>query len=128
MNTGTFAGYLGRDAEMRSTPSGKQVLNYSVAVSVGFGDKKETLWVACAQWGTNGEKLAPYLVKGTAVCISGDVGIRTYEKKDGTTVAELTLNVQRVTLLGKGGAKAEPAAKPAAQKAAQNDFDDDIPF
>ena len=136
MNTGTFAGYLGRDAELRTTQSGHEVLNFSVGVSVGFGDHKKTLWVGCSLWGDRAEKLHPYLSKGTPVSVSGDVDLRTYETRDGKSGAELMLNVQRVTLMG-GGKKDEdrPAANNRTasapsntQQAAEREFDDDIPF
>lgn len=141
MNTGTFAGYLGRDAELRTTPGGHVVLNFSVGVSVGFGDNQKTLWVGCALWGDRAEKLAPYLTKGKPVSVSGDVDLRTYETNAGKSGAELTLNVQRVTLMGGRKDEERPAAnnrssnqstrQPAEQSqqtAATEDFDDDIPF
>lgn len=137
MNTGTFAGYLGRDAELRNTPAGHSVLNFSVGVTVGWGDNQKTLWVGCAMWGDRGEKLAPYLLKGKPVCVSGDIDLRTYETRDGKAGAELTLNVQRVTLMGGNKqndgqrgtdrpVRQERTGEPA--KAAPEDFDDDIPF
>lgn len=106
------------------------VLNFSVGVSVGFGDQQRTLWIGCALWGERGEKLAPYLTKGKPIAVTGDVDLRTYETRDGKSGAEITLNVQRVTLLGKGEAKgpASAPANPPAQKAARDDFDDQIPF
>jgi single-strand DNA-binding protein len=141
MNTGTFAGYLGRDAELRNA-GGTDVVNFSVGVTIGWGDKKKTLWVGCALWGERAEKLAPYLNKGQAVSVSGDVDLRTYKNGDGETGAELSLNVQRVTLLGKrNGEHSAPAGKsdrprqwgdaPAStpsQKSDSIDFDDDFPF
>lgn len=123
MNHGTFAGRIGRDGELRATPNGKEVCNFSVGVSVGYGEKKETLWVDCAIWGERGKKLAQYLTKGTAITVNGDVSVRTYEGKDGTK-AVLMLNVQGLTLQGGGDSK--PASKPAAKTA--DDFSDEIPF
>lgn len=113
MNTGTFAGRLGRNADLRQgdQPS-KSVCNFSVAVNVGWGDKKRTLWVGCAIWGERAEKLAQYLTKGTAVAVSGDVDLRQYEKKDGTAGAEITCNVQRLTLQGGGEEREDEQAKP----------------
>src|SRR3569832_916532 len=108
MNTGTFAGYLGRDAEAKAVPSGKTVINFSIGVSTGWGDKKSTLWVSCALWGERGEKLAQYLTKGSAVTVTGDVDVRAYSAKDGTPKAEIQCNVQRVTLQG-GKERAEPS-------------------
>ncbi len=138
MNHGTFAGRLGRGADLRQGDSpSKSVANFSVAVNVGFGEKKRTLWIGCALWGERAEKLAQYLTKGTAVTVSGDVDLRTYDKKDGTTGAEITCNVQRLTLQG-GGERAdndppqtlaERSQGKAPSSAAVDDFgDDQIPF
>lgn len=146
MNYAHFAGRLGHDASLRSTPDGKPVLNFSLAVDTGWGDRKETLWVDCTLWGERGEKLAPHLSKGKAVTIAGDVGLRTWDKRDGSAGVAITCNVQRLTLQG-GGSSGEPAssgaefdwkaaeqreaAKPrpiAALAAGQPSFDDDIPF
>lgn len=133
MNTATFAGHLGRDAEVKQTNS-SSVTNFSVAVKVGWGDKERTLWVSCAMWGERGEKVAPYLTKGSAVTVSGDVDLRQYDKKDGTAGAELTLNVQRLTLQGSKGERTErteptPSKTPAlAPAGAVDDFDDPLPF
>ena len=130
MNTATFAGRLGRDADLRDT--GKDsVCNFSVAVDVGWGDKKRTLWIGCSLWGERAKKLSQYLTKGTSVTVSGDVDLRTYEKKDGTAGAEITCNVQRLTLQG-GGEKHEEKVETAKSgndtPTKGGEFDDDIPF
>ncbi len=132
MNTGIFAGRIGRDAETRQA-NGQSVTNFSVAVDVGFGDKKRTLWIGAAMWGERGEKVARYLTKGTAVTISGDVDLRQYDKKDGSAGAEITLNVQRLTLQGSRGESGDGAAPAPRQEKAKpsGEFDDDgsdLPF
>lgn len=129
MNTGTFAGHLGRDVELRATPSGKQVLNFSLAVNIGRGGEKKTLWVGCALWGERGEKLAQYMVKGKVVAVSGEIDLRQYETRDGKHGAELTCNVQQLTLLGGEAKPKDQKPAPVEQKApAADDLDDDIPF
>lgn len=131
MNIGTFAGRLGRDGEVRTTPSGKQVLNFSLAVDTfGGGDKKETLWVACAVWGERADKLAPFMTKGKQVTVSGDIGLRSYTTQAGESRAEITCNVQRLTLRGGAEKAAERPAAASAQRSApaQDEFDDTIPF
>lgn len=134
MNTGTFAGNIGRDAETKTLPSGQSVTNFSVAVNTGFGDKKQTLWVGCALWGDRGPKLAPYLTAGTKVAVSGDVDVRAYSARDGAAKAELTCNVQRVTLQGGGERRDQDAPQTLAEKSAgkapadKGEFDDEIPF
>lgn len=131
MNIGTFAGRLGRDGEVRTTPSGKQVLNFSLAVDTFAGEKKETLWVACAIWGERAEKLAPFMAKGKQVAVSGDLGIRAYTTQAGETRAEITCNVQRLTLQGGADKPSDRPAAPATasrSEPAQDEFDDTIPF
>ena len=57
MRQGTFAGRLGRDSELKQLPSGKEVVNFVVAVDKGRGDNKETLWVDCSLFGERAAKL-----------------------------------------------------------------------
>jgi single-strand DNA-binding protein len=95
----------------------------------GFGDKKTTTWIRCSMWGDRGVKLAPYLLKGGLVGVSGEFSAREYEK-DGFTKTSCELRVNDVTLLGSPDrAKYEkPPAQAPAAKAAVEDFEDDIPF
>ena len=135
MNTGTFAGYIGRDAETKSLPSGSSVTNFSLAVTTGWGEKKSTLWVSCDIWGERGEKLCQYLTKGSAVSVSGDIDVRGYSAKDGTPKAEMKCNVQRVTLQGsRGEGEREPTpskgvpTKTGVSTGADFEPDQDVPF
>lgn len=135
MNNWNISGRIGRDAELRQTPSGKAVANFTVAVDQRKGSEKSTLWVDCAIWEKRAEALAQYLTKATVVSVAGEAGVRTYQAKDGATRAVLTLNVREVTLLGGGqrverpaAERAAPASAPAAS-APTHDFDDsEIPF
>lgn len=133
MHVGTFAGRLGRDAETNQTPNGKSVTNFSLAVDVGWGDKKETMWVDHAIWGDRGAKLAPMLVKGKQVTTVGRIGLRTYTSKAGEPKAAITCDVQEITLQG-GGQQVDsgPSAAAAGPAKAPADTDpfhsDDIPF
>lgn len=133
MNCCTFAGRLGRDAEVRHTQSGQSVTGFSIAVDeyVGKGERR-TLWVDCSMWGERGEKLAQYLTKGAAVSVSGQVGINTFDGRNGPQ-SKLTLRVADVTLLG--GKQDAPRSEPRPSggtgpvEHAVDDFDtDEIPF
>ncbi len=130
MNQGSFAGRIGSDAVMSATPTGKSVLKFSVGVDVWGGPAgKRTMWVNCSMWGDRGAKLAPMLVKGTAVAVSGEVELRQYESK-GKPGASLDLRCQGLTLLGRRDQPAAPDAAPSQQKSVPSglDFNDDIPF
>ena len=94
-------GRIGRDAEVRQTNNGTSVANFPVAVNVGYGDNKATLWLDCSMFGKRAEGgLVQYLVKGAQVMVEGDINLRQYTKGDGTGGAAVTLNVQDLKLAG----------------------------
>jgi len=144
-NVFSFTGTVGRDAEVRATPSGQTVLNVTVANNVGFGDRQQTLWVRVALWGKRAEgQLQNYLKKGQQVFVSGELTQREYQANDGTTRTSLELNANVIDLVGKRNdqgmgqqapqqnyQQASPAPAPAAQAsngpATLDDFDD-VPF
>lgn len=134
MNVLNIAGRIGKDAETRHTAGGQSVTGFSVAVDeyAGKGERR-TLWVDCSMWGERGEKLAQYLTKGASVSVSGQVGINTFDGRNGPQ-SKLTLRVADVTLLG---GKQDRQDAPRQQSTggtgpvehASDGFDDqDIPF
>lgn len=137
MNNWNIAGRIGKDAVVRHTTGGKSVTGFSVALDRRVNGEKVVDWVDCSIWEERGERLAPYLLKGTAVALSGEAGVRVHEGK-----GYQTLRVQQVTLLGSksdgekqqpargGGGTSRPARQPApTDQPPVDDFsDDDIPF
>lgn len=143
---------LGRDAEIRVTPSGDSVATLSLAFNYGRKDantgKKPSEWVKASIWGKQAEALAPYLLKGKMICVTiDDPHIEIYTKQDGTTASTLAGRVSAVEFAGGGeqqqpqqaaqprSAQQRPAAQPARQQAPVgstgsgfDDMDDDIPF
>ncbi|MBB3227044.1 single-strand DNA-binding protein [Luteibacter sp. Sphag1AF] len=97
INVFTFSGRIGRDAEVRRTSGGKVVTGFPVAVDVGYGDNKSTLWVDCSMWGERGERLAEYLPKGSLVTVTGEADMQTYQSS-GQDKAKLTCRVNDVQL------------------------------
>ncbi len=135
LNTWSFTGRLGRDAEIKHLSSGTSVLEFSPAVDVGYGEKKTTLWPRCSLFGERGGKLAQYLTKGTQVAVSGEVNMREWKDKDGGKRSSLEVRVNAVELIGSkrddapATSYAAPApARSAPPKAPAFDEDDDIPF
>lgn len=100
------AGRLGKDSVKRATQNGDSVLGFSVAVDDGYGENKRTLWFDCSIWGKRADALAPYLVKGTAVAVSGDLSTREHEGK-----TYLTIRVSEVTMQGGGDKQDKPAQR-----------------
>ena len=126
MNIFSFTGNLGNDCRTGNA-GGTSVVNFTVAVKSGWGDKAQTLWIDCALWGKQAESRLPeFLLKGQQVAVSGELGSREHEGK-----TYLTLRASSVDLIG-GKSDAAPAAQQAAPKpqaaAPADDFDSDIPF
>lgn len=64
-------GNLTRDPEMRYTPSGKAVTEFSIASNEGYGDKRTTEYLDCQAWDKLAESVAEHLRKGRMVFIEG---------------------------------------------------------
>lgn len=135
MNSITVAGLLGRDAETRFMPNGDPVASFSVAD--GQGKEKPTIWWNCQLFGKRAESLAPYLTKGQAVTVTGNVTMREYTGSDGVAKKATEIRVQDIALQG-GRKDAAPVKtpdnqtahvkKPASTGSGFDDMDDDIPF
>jgi single-strand DNA-binding protein len=90
LNRVQLIGRLGKDPESRSTPTGKKVAHFSLAVSQrwksGEGESKEnTEWVNVEAWGRLGEVCQQYLHKGSLVFLEGRLKTDKYEDKSGET-------------------------------------------
>lgn len=128
MNNITVAGQLGKDSELKQVGQ-DQVLSFSVADSQGR--EKAAIWWRCQLWGKRATSLQQYLVKGTAVTISGSVSQRTYTDKDGQEKTSQEIRVNDVALQGSKREDRQEAPK-QAQKPQASGFEDfpdsDVPF
>jgi single-strand DNA-binding protein len=134
-NIWAFSGNLGRDAELKSTPNGHTLLEFNVAVTSGWGDRKQTTWVRCELWNKRAEALHPHLPKGQRVIVSGEATNREYEKKDGTKGRSLELRVSEIEIIGdrqsppkREPEQQEPGFRESAKAQTSEFTDDDIPF
>jgi single-strand DNA-binding protein len=136
VNKVILVGNLGRDPEVRATPSGQSVCNFSVATTERFTDRAgqqrdQTEWHNVVVWGKQADLCGQYLKKGRQVYVEGRLTTRQYEAKDGTGKRYRTEVVaQRVQFLGGRAAGIDdvgsdfgpgPDAPPPAD-------DEDIPF
>lgn len=125
----SVTGALGRDAELKHTKSGAPVLEFSVADSLsrkddngGWVDVRETIWWRVSLWGALAETLAPVLVKGARVEVTGPIQIRTYSKVDGTQGISYEIRADTVGVVARHGATS-PATQQFGSSAAQSAFD-----
>ncbi len=97
-------GNLGRDPEMRYTPSGKPVTSFSVACNRVYtgpdGERKEeTEWFRVSAWGKLGETCSQYLTKGRKVFVEGRLQTRSWVGQDGQKQFGLDITATDVQLL-----------------------------
>ena len=113
MNTITVCGHVTADAETRHTTSGVAVTSFGVASNDGPRDKQRTVFFRCALWREFGEKLAPYLTKGTQVMVVGSIDAepRVWQTQSGEHRAGIDITAQRIRLLGGGQREEQPAAQ-----------------
>lgn len=90
-------GYLGQDAQSKSTSTGSQYLHFSVAVNRKSNGQDFTQWFQCY---TFQMKLLPYLLKGTKVFVDGDLKLNIYKALHGGYEVGASLNAKRIQLLG----------------------------
>jgi single-strand DNA-binding protein len=100
MNNWNITGNLGKDAEVKSLPSGTTVCEFSVAVKSGYGDKEKTNWANCVIFGKKAEgRLPEFLKKGAQVAISGELELKEWENDKGKG-SKLSLVVSELDLIG----------------------------
>lgn len=140
VNKAILIGNLGRDPELKYTPSGKAVTTFSLATTERWtgqdGQKTEsTTWHNIVAWGRQAEVIKEYMSKGRQLYIEGRIQNRSYEDKDGNKKYISEVVVQNFQFIGGRGdadsprsssSDASPPPPPAADSGSSDD--DDLPF
>jgi single-strand DNA-binding protein len=149
-----LVGNLGRDPELRYTPQGSAVCNFSIATNEKRKDKAGelqdvTTWFRVTLWNKQAENASKYLTKGSPVYIEGRLRIEEWQDRDGNNRYTLEVqgsDMQFISAGSRGGdysgeSHSDEFSGPAANSASassssssRDDFappasaDDDIPF
>jgi single-strand DNA-binding protein len=129
-------GHLGRDPEMRYTPSGVPVTSFSVATTRRWTNtngeqQEETTWFRVTCWRKLAELTAQYLQKGRLVLVEGDVDASAWTDKEGNAKASLELTATTIKFLGGRGEGGELGAGTGHAGRGGDEApmgEDDIPF
>jgi single-strand DNA-binding protein len=122
LNKAMIIGNLGRDPEMRYTPNGQAVTQFTVAVNRNYKDasgewKEETEWFRVVAWAALAERTAEHLRKGRKVYVEGRLQTRSWEDKEGQKRYTTELVASTVTALDprprEDGAPESAGARPA---------------
>jgi len=120
-------GYLGRDPEMRYTPSGRPVTSFSVATSRSWvaanGERREeTEWFNVVAWGSLAEICKQHLYKGQQVYVEGRLQTRGWEGADGKKHYRTELVANEMIILGNRKRVEVPVESTAEDTASGEEF------
>ncbi len=148
VNKVILIGNLGKDPQQRAMPSGKAVVNFSVATTEQWRDKQTgenkeaTEWHNVVMFDRLAEIAAEYLRKGSQVYIEGKIRTRKWQDKEGNDRYTTEIIANEMSMLG-GRAAADRGAAPPQERSRDRaeeqtsraepagvaeSFDDDIPF
>ena len=140
-HTIVIVGNVGRDPEMRYTPSGQAVTSFSVASNRRYTSSNgeqinETIWFRVSAWGKQAEVCNQYLKKGSKVLVEGRLtpdkntgGPRIWQKQDGTSGASFEVTAGTIRFLSSRGESDSGTGSMAdAGDMAVAPAEDDIPF
>ena len=101
MNKIVIIGNLTRDPEMRTTPGGKSVCDFTIAANrrKKVEGQPDADFFRVTAWDALGENCGRYLTKGKKVCVIGPVSLNTYTKSDGSSGASLEVLANEVEFL-----------------------------
>lgn len=133
MNKVLLLGRLGQDVELKHTPSGKSVANFSLATSESYKDQSgqkqdKTEWHKIVVWGKVAELCNQYLSKGSQVLVEGKLQTRSWEDKDGNKRYTTEINATNVQFLGAKGTAQNDAPAQHEPEANNAYAEDSIPF
>lgn len=127
LNKVLLIGRLGRDPEMRYTPSGRPVTTFSIASSRSWntsdGERRsETEWFNIVAWGSLAEICKQFLTKGQQVYIEGRLQTRRWEDSEGNKHSATEVVANEMIILGDRRGEAE------TEDTDQSSKDDEFPF
>ena len=140
VNKVILVGNLGKDPEVRYTPSGRAVAKFPLATKDSWTDQESTRqerteWHNIVVWGKQAELCGQYLAKGRQAYIEGAIRSRSYDDKDGNKRYVTEIVAQRIQFLGGSGGGGRGASAGGDSMGGFDEFggqgmpsDDDVPF
>ena len=133
----TIIGNVCSEVELRHTPNGKPVCNFSVAVNRRrkVEGQPEADFFRVSAWNGLAENCAKWLIKGRKVCVEGNVSVRAYTTRDGKPGASLEVLAGYVEFLSSGvQSEQQEESSPTPEKVDEQsgmekvDTGDELPF
>jgi len=132
INQVTLLGNLTRDLELRYTPNGNAVINFSMATNRSYKDKATEQWKDIAEfhnvvfWGKPAEIISQYCSKGDKLLVQGRMQTRSWEDKTGVKKYTTEVVGRDFILLTPKGSSTEKVSQPPAEVKKESKADSDI--
>lgn len=132
-NVAVLLGRLTAEPEIRTIPSGAEVMNFTIAVDrpLGKNGEKQADFIDCVAWRSTATFIGKYFHKGDMISVSGTIQTRSYEY-EGKKRKATEIQVESAGFTGAGrtpGASAQNnTPRPAAVDDGEYDADEDLPF
>lgn len=117
LNNAVLMGNLTKDPELRYTPAGKAVVNFTIAVNENRKENEHTNFIRCVAWEKSAEFVNQYFKKGSKIIVEGSIKQSTYEDKEGNKREKFEIWIRNINF---AGAKVEQNGT-GTPKAAQNE-------
>ena len=136
LNRVMLIGNLGQDPDLKYTPTGKAVANFTIATKDRWKDKdgqsqERTEWHRIVLWGRQAEIAKDYLRKGKQIYLEGRLQTRNYDDKDGNKrwITEIIgYNLQMLGKREETGAEEIPSGVDVSGQPPASGMDEDLPF
>jgi single-strand DNA-binding protein len=135
VNKVTLIGRLGSDPEVRYTPDGTMVVNFSMATDENYKNKQgekvsKTEWHHIVTFGKLAEICGKYLLKGKLIFIEGKLQTSTWDDKDGKKQSKTEIIANNMTMLSKGqdAVTDDQSHGETMSREKTPMIDDDVPF
>ncbi len=136
VNKAILVGRLGKDPEIKYTPSGTAVTNFTMATSENFKDKdgqkqERTEWHRIVAFGKLAEICGEYLAKGKQVYIEGRIQTRSWDDKNGNKRYTTEIVANTMQMLGKADEATKGGAGPSPDVGSASEptvIEEDVPF
>ena len=131
INKVILGGRLTADVELKATPNGVAVCQFTIATN-RRGKDAQTDFINCVAWRQTAEFVSRYFAKGSSICIAGTIQKRTYKDKDGNNRSVVEV-IADEALFVDSKSDAQPEWEQTATAAATPNFeeisaDDELPF
>lgn len=136
VNKAILVGRLGKDPEIKYTPSGTAIANFTMATSENYKDKdgqkqERTEWHRIVAFGKLAEICGEYLAKGKQVYIEGRIQTRSWDDKDGNKKYMTEIVANTMQMLGKADEAAKGSTELPSDAGSASEptaIEEDVPF